>query len=215
MSDGDPSGADVSDTPSAKANWSAMTLALREAVQSEAIQWYAVSEAPLYVKQLTCYECVEIVLHGVRCVLSELGLPPELLESTPLSDLAAYWAELFRSLFAQVTIWSPADLSGSTEELIRKISSGIYHMSHGRLRHRALLLKGSPVGAAEFPLYVNKDAQKMFAVSNDRWQKPGKSWAQYATSIAHMPRRKQVLRSSQHAPDDILDPRAFAGGSLL
>lgn len=150
----------------------AMTAAVHEEVQAEVLQWYAVSKAPLYVKQLTCYECVETVLRGVRCVLRELGLESEMLETIPIVELAAYWAELLRSLFAQVTLWSPADLSGSTEELIRKISSSIYNTHQGGVRHRTMLSKGAPAGVAEFPLYVNKEGQKMFAVNNERWQRP-------------------------------------------
>jgi hypothetical protein len=184
--------------------------ALHEAVESEALQWYAVSAAPLYVKQLTCSDAVKTVLDGVRCVLVELGLKPSALDEIPVSDLAPYWAELLRQLYAQVTIWAPVDLAQCTTELIHKIAAGVYSMFWERLRYRHFLINGAPAGVAELPLYVNKDGQKTFAVNNAWWSVPGKSWAQYASCTANMPRRKQALRASGCTPNDIFEPRAFA-----
>ena len=188
--------------------------ALQKAVSAEAIQWYAVSEAPLYVQQLTCIDCVKTVLRGVRCVLVELGLKAETLDGMPVFELATYWAELLRGLFAQVTLWAPIDLEQATEELIRGIASGIYTMFWQRLRYRNFLINGAPAGVAQLPLYTNKDGQKMFAVNNGWWKQPGKSWMQYASCTANMPRRKQAMRSSQCTANDLMDPRAFAGGSV-
>ena len=184
--------------------------ALHKAVESEALQWYAVSVAPLYVKQLTCSDAVRTVLNGVRCTLVELGLKPSTLDEIPVSDLAPYWAELLRQLFAQVTIWAPVDLAQCTEELIHKIAAGIYSMFWERLRYRHFLINGAPAGVAELPLYVNKDGQKSYGINNAWWSTPGKSWSQYASCIANMPRRKQCLRASGCTPNDIFEPRAFA-----
>jgi len=187
---------------------------LHRAVAAEVIQWYAVSEAPLYVQQLTCLDCVKTVLQGVRCVLSELGMKPETLDNIPVSELSSYWANLLRSLYSQVTLWAPVNLPQATEELIRNISSGIYTMFWQRLRHRNFLIVGAPAGVAQLPVYTNKDGQKTYAMNNAWWKKPGKSWLQYASCTANMPRRKQAMRSSTSAPNDILDPRAFVGGGL-
>jgi hypothetical protein len=184
--------------------------AVHEAVDAEVLQWYAVSVAPLYVKQLTCVDAVRTVLDGVRCVLVQLGLKPSALDDIPASDLAPYWAELLRQLFAQVTIWAPVDLAQCTEELIHKVAAGIYSMFWERLRYRHFLINGAPAGVAELPLYVNKDGQKTFAVNNAWWSVPGKSWSQYASCTANMPRRKQCMRASSCGPNDVFEPRAFA-----
>jgi hypothetical protein len=185
-------------------------LAVHRAVEQEALQWYAVSEAPLYVKQLTCVDAVRTVLQGVRCVLAELGLKPSALDGIPVFELAAYWAELLRQLFAQVTIWAPANIEQCTEELMHKIASGIYCMFWERLRYRHFLVNGAPAGVAQLPLYVDKDGQKTYAVNNAWWSVPGKSWAQYASCTSNAPRRKQCLRASACVPNDIFEPRAFA-----
>lgn len=184
--------------------------ALHKAVESEALQWYAVSAAPLYVKQLTCSDAVRTVLNSVRCVLVELGLKPSALDEISVSDLAPYWAELLRQLFAQVTIWAPVDIAQCTEELIHKVAAGIYSMFWERLRYRHFLINGAPAGVAELPLYVNKDGQKTYAINNAWWSVPGKSWPQYTSCTSNMPRRKQCLRASGCAPNDVFDPRAFA-----
>ena len=185
-------------------------LAVHSAVEREALQWYAVSVAPLYVKQLTCVDAVRTVLQGVRCVLVELDLKPSALDGIPVFELAPYWAELLRQLFAQVTIWAPANIEECTEELIHKIASGIYSMFWEQLRYRHFLVNGAPAGVAELPLYVNKDGQKTYAVNNAWWSVPGKSWAQYSSCTSNAPRRKQNLRASGCAPNDIFEPRAFA-----
>jgi len=185
-------------------------LEVHRAVEREALQWYAVSEAPLYVKQLTCLDAVKTVLQGVRCVLAELDMKPTALDAIPVFELAPYWAELLRQLFAQVTIWAPANIEECTEELIHKIASGIYSMFWEQLRYRHFLANGAPAGVAELPLYVNKDGQKTYAVNNAWWSPPGKSWAQYASCTSNAPRRKQNLRASGCAPNDVFEPRAFA-----
>lgn len=189
-------------------------LALQEAVQAEQLQWYAASEVPEYVKQLTCIDCVRTVLHGVRRVLVELGMKAESLDGVPVFELATYWAELLRGLFAQVTRWAPLDLAECTRELIHRISSGLYSMFWERLRYRNFLSNGAPAGVAQLPLYTNRDGQKTFAVNNAWWKTPGKSWLQYASCTANAPRRKQALRASSCAPNDVFEPRAFAGGGL-
>jgi hypothetical protein len=185
-------------------------IALHQAVEGEALQWYAVSEAPLYVKQLTCIDAVRTVMQGVRCVLAELDLKPSALDGIQIFELASYWAELLRRLFAQATIWAPANIAQCTEELIHKIASGIYSMFWQQLRYRHFLVNGAPAGVAELPLYVNKDGQKSFAVNNAWWSTPGKSWAQYASCTSNAPRRKQGLRASGCTPNDVYAPRAFA-----
>ena len=187
-------------------------LAVHQAVQQEVLRWYAVTDAPIYVQQLACVDCVRTVLNGVRCVLLELGLKAESLDGVPAFELAPYWAELLRGLFAQATIWAPINLAQCTEELIHKIAAGIYGMFWERLRYRNFLINGAPAGVAQLPLYTNMDGQKMYAVNNNWWQRPGKSWLQYASCTANMPRRKQALRASVCTPNDIVEPRAFAGG---
>lgn len=188
----------------------AQTLALHRAVEAEALQWYAVSEAPLYVKQLVSLEAVRTVMQGVRCVLVELDLKPTALDGIAVLDLAPYWAELLRQLYAQVTIWAPISLVELTEALIHRIGSGIHSMFWERLRYRHFLVNGAPAGVAELPLYVNKDGQKSFGINNAFWSVPGKSWAQYTSCTANAPRRKQQLRASGCAPNDVFEPRAFA-----
>jgi len=185
-------------------------LAVHQVVEGEALQWYATSDAPLYVKQLTCVDAVRTVLQGVRCVLAELNLKPAALDGIPAFELASYWAELLRQLFAQVTIWAPANIEQCTEELIHKIASGIYSMFWERLRYRHFLVNGAPAGVAELPQYVHKDGQKTFSVNNAWWSTPGKSWAQYTSCTSNVPRRKQCLRASSCAPNDVFEPRAFA-----
>jgi hypothetical protein len=145
----------------------------------------------------------------------ELGIKAETLDGIPVSELATYWADLLRGLFAQVTRWAPVDLAECTKDLIHRISSGVYSMFWERLRYRNFLISGAPVGVAQLPLYTNTDGQKTFAVNNAWWKKPGQSWAQYASCTANAPRRKQALRASYCTPDDVAEPRAFAGGGLL
>jgi hypothetical protein len=186
------------------------TAALHRAVETEALQWYSVSEAPLYVKQLVSLEFVKTVMGGVRCVLEKLDLKASAIDTIPVSDLSPYWSELLRQLFAQVTLWSPADVERCTEDLVHRIASGIYSMFWQRLRYKHFLINGAPSGVAELPLYTNKDGQKVFAVNNSWWSKPGKSWAQYTSCTANSSRRKQGLRSSACTPNDIFEPRAFA-----
>ena len=189
---------------------SAQVAALHRLVEAEALQWYAVSRAPLYVQQLVSLEAVKTVMCGVGSVLVELGMKPTAAEEIPVFDLAPYWAEMLRQLFAQVTLWSPVDVADCTTELIRRISSGVHSMFWERLRYRHFNLHGAPAGVAELPLYVSRDGQKTFAVNNAWWSAPGKSWAQYTSCTANAPRRRQQLRSSRCSVDDVFDPRAFA-----
>lgn len=179
-------------------------------MEREALEWYNVSQAPPYVPQLVSRAAVETVMHGVRCVLEQLDLKPASINTVPVAEFASYWAELLRELYAQVTIWAPANLAQYTELLIHRIAAGVYSMFWEQLRYRHFLVNGAPAGVAELPLYVNMDGQKTYAVNNAWWSVPGKSWAHYRSCTASEPRRKQNLRSSPCSPNDIFDPRAFA-----
>ena len=183
---------------------------LRALVLEDAMGLYLDRVPPAYVPQLVCVDCVTAVLCGAKRVLEEMNVDPRALDGVDPADLAPYWGDLLRQLYSGASPWAPVDVGDCTLDLVKKVAGGVHAMFWEKLRYRHFLINGAPPGVQQLPRYSQGEAQKSFAKNNGWWQLPGKSWTQYVSCSQTLPQRKQNLRASRCAVDDLVDPRAFA-----
>jgi len=182
--------------------------ALHRLVQADATRAYAGVRAPDYVQPLVSLGAVMHVMRGARCVLVELDMRPDSLDGVHVTDLAPYWAELLRQLDAGSTSRSPPDILDCVSHLMRQVAGGLHAEYWQRMRYRRFLVDGPPPGVQALPEYVVGAGHKSYAVADERWSAPGKSWSQYAAH-ATSARRVQNLRASHSEVDDLVHPHAF------
>lgn len=178
--------------------------------QDDAMTLYLDKAPPLHVPQLVCIDCVKVVLRGAKKVLEHLNISAGALDGVDASDLSPYWGSLLRQLYAGASPWAPVDVADCTHSLIQSVAGGVHAMFWEKLRYRHFLVNGAPPGVQQLPQYSHGESQKSFATNNGWWQLPGKSWSHYVSCSEALPGRKQSLRASHSAPDDLVRPRDFA-----
>jgi hypothetical protein len=168
-------------------------------VRHEIAQIYVLRRGPPdYAAQLSTDVAIHHVLSQAQATLERMGAPASVLLATAPSEVAFYWTRLMRDNYELNVLRTPPKVMDMTFELIRGLSSGVFHNFRQGKRYRAYLESGPPPGVQQFPEYTRGEKVKSEEVPF-AWHTPGYApgrFQRYMSQRAGLPQRKQSLRSS-------------------